>query len=112
MVEEPAPPGSFGPSTKEPVSVALEDGAGGEHTVPVGCSEAEPSRKLTQAAAAAAEEEEEEEEEEEPDVYYFESDHLALKHNKEYVGAPRGLRSLLFFFCCDFALTHDDHCIL
>ncbi|XP_077370548.1 ZZ-type zinc finger-containing protein 3 isoform X1 [Festucalex cinctus] len=30
------------------------------------------------------EEEEEEEEEEEPDVYYFESDHLALKHNKDY----------------------------
>ncbi|XP_061653171.1 ZZ-type zinc finger-containing protein 3 isoform X1 [Phyllopteryx taeniolatus] len=29
-------------------------------------------------------EEEEEEEEEEPDVYYFESDHLALKHNKDY----------------------------
>ncbi|XP_057712630.1 ZZ-type zinc finger-containing protein 3 isoform X1 [Corythoichthys intestinalis] len=26
----------------------------------------------------------EEEEEEEPDVYYFESDHLALKHNKDY----------------------------
>lgn len=34
--------------------------------------------------------EEEEEEEEEPDVYYFESDHLALKHNKEYVEAVRG----------------------
>uniref|UniRef100_UPI00358DE62D ZZ-type zinc finger-containing protein 3 isoform X2 n=1 Tax=Myxine glutinosa TaxID=7769 RepID=UPI00358DE62D len=30
------------------------------------------------------EEEIEEEEEEEPDVYYFESDHLALKHNKDY----------------------------
>ncbi|TSS97541.1 ZZ-type zinc finger-containing protein 3 [Bagarius yarrelli] len=28
--------------------------------------------------------EEEELEEEEPDVYYFESDHLALKHNKDY----------------------------
>ncbi|XP_072129441.1 ZZ-type zinc finger-containing protein 3 [Mobula birostris] len=26
----------------------------------------------------------EEEEEEEPDVYYFESDHVALKHNKDY----------------------------
>lgn len=26
-----------------------------------------------------------EEEEEDPDVYYFESDHVALKHNKEYV---------------------------
>lgn len=29
--------------------------------------------------------EEEEAEEDDPDVYYFESDHLALKHNKEYV---------------------------
>uniref|UniRef100_A0AAY4DLT8 ZZ-type zinc finger-containing protein 3 n=1 Tax=Denticeps clupeoides TaxID=299321 RepID=A0AAY4DLT8_9TELE len=28
--------------------------------------------------------EEEEEDEEDPDVYYFESDHLALKHNKDY----------------------------
>ncbi|KAJ8357381.1 hypothetical protein SKAU_G00201750 [Synaphobranchus kaupii] len=27
---------------------------------------------------------EEEEDEEDPDVYYFESDHLALKHNKDY----------------------------
>lgn len=26
-----------------------------------------------------------EDDEEEPDVYYFESDHVALKHNKEYV---------------------------
>lgn len=29
-------------------------------------------------------EEEDDDEEEEPDVYYFESDHLALKHNKDY----------------------------
>uniref|UniRef100_S4R5S2 ZZ-type zinc finger-containing protein 3 n=1 Tax=Petromyzon marinus TaxID=7757 RepID=S4R5S2_PETMA len=28
--------------------------------------------------------EEQEEEEEDPDVYYFESDHVALKHNKDY----------------------------
>ncbi|XP_039591975.1 ZZ-type zinc finger-containing protein 3 [Polypterus senegalus] len=28
--------------------------------------------------------EDDDEEEEEPDVYYFESDHLALKHNKDY----------------------------
>uniref|UniRef100_A0A3Q3XMX1 ZZ-type zinc finger-containing protein 3 n=1 Tax=Mola mola TaxID=94237 RepID=A0A3Q3XMX1_MOLML len=34
---------------------------------------------LTRSKAA-----EEDEEEEEPDVYYFESDHLALKHNKDY----------------------------
>ena len=26
-----------------------------------------------------------EEEDDDPDVYYFESDHVALKHNKEYV---------------------------
>ncbi|KAL6104119.1 zzz3 [Pungitius sinensis] len=87
MVGEPVPSCSVGPCIKEPVSVALGDGAGGEHMVPVGCSEAEPSRKLTQSRAAAVEEEdeeEEEEEEEEPDVYYFESDHLALKHNKDY----------------------------
>ncbi|KAK7944880.1 hypothetical protein WMY93_000608 [Mugilogobius chulae] len=43
------------------------------------CTE-EPVLKTTAAAA----EEEEDEEEEEPDVYFFESDHLALKHNKDY----------------------------
>ncbi|CAL9692035.1 unnamed protein product [Knipowitschia caucasica] len=43
----------------------------------------EPEEPVMKTTAAAAEEEEEEEEEE-PDVYYFESDHLALKHNKDY----------------------------
>lgn len=38
----------------------------------------ERSKEPTLSQAA-----DEEEEEEEPDVYYFESDHLALKHNKE-----------------------------
>ncbi len=70
------------------------DRAGDEEGVPVDeCKEAEKSKELTLSQAA-----EEEEEEEEPDVYYFESDHLALKHNKEYVGAPQGFCSLLLFY--------------
>uniref|UniRef100_A0A8C6TK67 ZZ-type zinc finger-containing protein 3 n=1 Tax=Neogobius melanostomus TaxID=47308 RepID=A0A8C6TK67_9GOBI len=40
--------------------------------------------KQEEPALKTEEEEEEDEEEEEPDVYYFESDHLALKHNKDY----------------------------
>ncbi len=92
MVEEPAPSDSVGPSSEEPVSVDPGDGAVGEEGVPVEGKEAERSKELTWSQTA-----EEEEEEEEPDVYYFESDHLALKHNKEYVGAPRGFCSLLFF---------------
>ncbi|XP_070775061.1 ZZ-type zinc finger-containing protein 3 [Enoplosus armatus] len=79
MVEEPAPSDSVGPSCEELVSVETGDRAGGEDGGPVEGKEAERSKELTQSHAA-----EEEEEEEEPDVYYFESDHLALKHNKDY----------------------------
>lgn len=92
VVEEPAPSDSVGPSCEEPMSVDPGDRAGGEVGGSVDGKEAESSKELTQNQAA-----EEEEEEEEPDVYYFESDHLALKHNKEYVGAPRGFCSLLIF---------------
>lgn len=62
----------------------------------------ERSKEPTLSQAA-----EEEEEEEEPDVYYFESDHLALKHNKEYVEAVQGGHApfLLFFF--DFAVVQN-----
>ncbi|KAL0966972.1 hypothetical protein UPYG_G00302920 [Umbra pygmaea] len=35
-------------------------------------------------SGGSQQEEEDEEEEDEPDVYYFESDHLTLKHNKDY----------------------------
>lgn len=42
--------------------------------------------------------EEEEVEEDEPDVYYFESDHLALKHNKEYVECSVYLMKPLWSF--------------
>ncbi|KAK1879315.1 ZZ-type zinc finger-containing protein 3 [Dissostichus eleginoides] len=75
MVEEPAPSGSVGPSCEGPVSMA-------EDIVAVVAKEEDQSREVTRSQPA--EEEEEEEEEEEPDVYYFESDHLALKHNKDY----------------------------
>ncbi|XP_018533587.1 ZZ-type zinc finger-containing protein 3 isoform X2 [Lates calcarifer] len=79
VVEEPAPSDSVGPSCEEPMSVDPGDRAGGEVGGSVDGKEAESSKELTQNQAA-----EEEEEEEEPDVYYFESDHLALKHNKDY----------------------------
>ncbi|XP_074545727.1 ZZ-type zinc finger-containing protein 3 isoform X2 [Halichoeres trimaculatus] len=85
MVEEPAPSDSVGPSTEEPVSMDLGDGARGEDGGLLEGQEAGESKELTKSQAEEqGEEEEEEEEEEEPDVYYFESDHLALKHNKDY----------------------------
>lgn len=93
VVEESAPSDSVGPSIEGPVSVDPKDRAGNEEGVPVEDKEAERSKELTQNQPA-----EDEEEEEEPDVYYFESDHLALKHNKEYVGAPWSFCSLLFFY--------------
>ncbi|XP_032814517.1 ZZ-type zinc finger-containing protein 3 isoform X1 [Petromyzon marinus] len=40
--------------------------------------------KVQPAPEVEEPEEEQEEEEEDPDVYYFESDHVALKHNKDY----------------------------
>lgn len=45
----------------------------------VSVSDGRASSRSTKDAAI-----EEDEDTEEPDVYYFESDHLALKHNKEY----------------------------
>uniref|UniRef100_A0A3B4TUD3 ZZ-type zinc finger-containing protein 3 n=1 Tax=Seriola dumerili TaxID=41447 RepID=A0A3B4TUD3_SERDU len=77
MVEEPVPSDSVGPSSE---SLDPGDRPGGEVGGSLDGKEAESSKELTQTQAA----EEEEEEEEEPDVYYFESDHLALKHNKDY----------------------------
>ncbi|KAM9322218.1 ZZ-type zinc finger-containing protein 3 isoform 1-T2 [Pholidichthys leucotaenia] len=79
MMEEPAPPESLGPFCEASVSVDPGDGAGGEDSGSLEGDEAESCKEVTQSQAA-----EEEEEEEEPDVYYFESDHLALKHNKDY----------------------------
>lgn len=81
--QEPAPSDCVGPCHEEQVSTSdPEDTAGGEASGSVSYKEAESDKGKTQSQPA-----DEEEEEEEPDVYYFESDHLALKHNKEYVGA-------------------------
>ncbi|XP_035279414.1 ZZ-type zinc finger-containing protein 3 [Anguilla anguilla] len=54
------------------------DTAGGE----AGVSEASVPKSTKEPAGSQAAEEDEDEED--PDVYYFESDHLALKHNKDY----------------------------
>ena len=81
LVEESAPSDSVGPTIEELVSMYDKEGAGSKEGVTVEDKETEQSKGLTRSKAA-----EEDEEEEEPDVYYFESDHLALKHNKEYVG--------------------------
>ncbi|KAM4604817.1 ZZ-type zinc finger-containing protein 3 [Polymixia lowei] len=80
VLEEPAPSDCVGSSSEELASVAPRDGAGGEDIGPVKCREAGSSKEPARSQTV----EDEEEEEEEPDVYYFESDHLALKHNKDY----------------------------
>ncbi|KAM9789186.1 ZZ-type zinc finger-containing protein 3 [Neosynchiropus ocellatus] len=79
MVEVPAPLDSLDLHSKDPLSINPGDSADGEVFSPVEGKVEESSRERVQSQAA-----EEEEEEEEPDVYYFESDHLALKHNKDY----------------------------
>ncbi|XP_069837624.1 ZZ-type zinc finger-containing protein 3 [Dendropsophus ebraccatus] len=52
----------------------------------VKCSQEKPpcSASGAECAASSASIQPAEEEDEEPDVYYFESDHVALKHNKDY----------------------------
>lgn len=80
VVEESDLLGSAVPSIEEPVS-SMENPCEGTDDlggVPMEEKETERGQEMTQSQAAK-------EEEEEPDVYYFESDHLALKHNKEYV---------------------------
>ncbi|XP_028327766.1 ZZ-type zinc finger-containing protein 3 isoform X2 [Gouania willdenowi] len=81
--EEPAPFDSVCPISEELVSVEPGDSGGAvdEDGGSAEAKEVESSKELTQSQAA---EEQDEEEEDEPDVYYFESDHLALKHNKDY----------------------------
>lgn len=95
MVEESDHFSSAGPSIEESVSVNPTDGAEDLEGVPVEDRVTKRGQELTQSQAPK-------EEEEEPDVYYFESDHLALKHNKEYV------RSLCWFV----TFTYVHVCIL
>ncbi|XP_054914216.1 ZZ-type zinc finger-containing protein 3 isoform X1 [Poeciliopsis prolifica] len=82
MLEEPSCSDSVGLSIEEPGSVNPSCRVGEKDSDFMEDKEAENGKELTRSEAV--EEEEEEEEEEEPDVYYFESDHLALKHNKDY----------------------------
>uniref|UniRef100_A0A3Q2D1Z2 ZZ-type zinc finger-containing protein 3 n=1 Tax=Cyprinodon variegatus TaxID=28743 RepID=A0A3Q2D1Z2_CYPVA len=77
-LEERSCSDSIGPSSEEPVSVNPGCKVGDKDSGFAEDKEIENRKELTQSQA-----EEEEEEEEEPDVYYFESDHLALKH-KDY----------------------------
>ena len=76
-LEEPA-----GPCGEQLASVDQGERAGGEDSAQMESTGAGVSKEPACSQVA-----EEEDEEEEPDVYYFESDHLALKHNKEYVVA-------------------------
>lgn len=94
-LEESDHVGPAGPSVEEPASVNPTDGAEDLEGVPVEEKVTERGPELTQSQAAK-------EEEEEPDVYYFESDHLALKHNKEYVRPS----------CCFVTLTDVHVCPL
>uniref|UniRef100_A0A4W5LJY6 Uncharacterized protein n=1 Tax=Hucho hucho TaxID=62062 RepID=A0A4W5LJY6_9TELE len=68
-------------------SVPLEQGAGGDYG------------ELREGARSASKEVlgggSQQQDEEEPDVYYFESDHLVLKHNKECVVGVPGIISRL-----------------
>ncbi|KAM4727784.1 ZZ-type zinc finger-containing protein 3 [Anableps anableps] len=89
MLEEPSCSDSVGPSSEEPGSVNPSCRGGEKESDFMEDKETENGKELTRSQGAEEEEEEEEgeeeeEEEEEPDVYYFESDHLALKHNKDY----------------------------
>uniref|UniRef100_A0A3P9KAK5 ZZ-type zinc finger-containing protein 3 n=1 Tax=Oryzias latipes TaxID=8090 RepID=A0A3P9KAK5_ORYLA len=78
-LEDPLCSDSFGPSSEEQVSANPRGGTCDEGSGFLGARQCKSTKELTQSQAA-----EEEEEEEEPDVYYFESDHVALKHNKDY----------------------------
>lgn len=79
-----------------------EEAAEAEEEVAKDMEVAERSKEPTLSQAA-----EEEEEEEEPDVYYFESDHLALKHNKEYVEAFWGGHAPFSLFFFGFTGVHN-----
>lgn len=76
------------PPTDRPSLVSEADSELSEHvgakvSEDAGLLDSKVSRSTKEPSVGQAEEEEADEDD--PDVYYFESDHLALKHNKEYV---------------------------
>ncbi|XP_061879272.1 ZZ-type zinc finger-containing protein 3 isoform X2 [Entelurus aequoreus] len=81
VVEEHAPSDSVCTPTKELACTGPRDETCGEDGGPVEGKDVDAGKEATCGRTA---EEDEEDDEEEPDVYYFESDHLALKHNKDY----------------------------
>ncbi|KAM6948383.1 ZZ-type zinc finger-containing protein 3 isoform 1-T2 [Aplochiton taeniatus] len=81
-LEEPSPSDTPGPSAEDQVSGEPGEKCGGGAAGDSGHSEATGATVSKEPAGCQAAEEEDEEEE--PDVYFFESDHLALKHNKDY----------------------------
>ncbi|XP_051555168.1 ZZ-type zinc finger-containing protein 3-like isoform X2 [Myxocyprinus asiaticus] len=81
----PVPLSSEDASHKDPPydTLGLSSEADSELSVKAGVS-GEVEVSDSRASRSTKELLEDEEEEEDPDVYYFESDHLALKHNKDY----------------------------
>uniref|UniRef100_A0A087X556 ZZ-type zinc finger-containing protein 3 n=1 Tax=Poecilia formosa TaxID=48698 RepID=A0A087X556_POEFO len=71
MLEEPSCSDSVGLSSEEPSSVNPSCRAGEKDSDFMEDKETENGKELTHSETV-------------PDVYYFESDHLALKHNKDY----------------------------
>ncbi|XP_054616807.1 ZZ-type zinc finger-containing protein 3 isoform X2 [Dunckerocampus dactyliophorus] len=80
-VVKPTPSDSVFPLKEELGCAGLGHETCGEDGGPVGGKDVNAGKEVTCGHTA---DEDEDEEEEEPDVYYFESDHLALKHNKDY----------------------------
>ncbi|XP_072771339.1 ZZ-type zinc finger-containing protein 3 isoform X2 [Nerophis lumbriciformis] len=81
VVEEHALSDSVCTPKKELACAGPRDETCGEDVGPVEGKDVDAGKEATCGRTA---EEDEEDDEEEPDVYYFESDHLALKHNKDY----------------------------
>lgn len=76
-------PPTDGPSLVNEADGELSERVGAKVIEDTGLLDSRGSRSAKEPSAGQAEEDEVEEDD--PDVYYFESDHLALKHNKEYV---------------------------
>ncbi|XP_076828577.1 LOW QUALITY PROTEIN: ZZ-type zinc finger-containing protein 3 [Brachyhypopomus gauderio] len=77
---QPDPPTDGPGLAREPCGEPSEDAGTRDETEGSGLGSVFRSTKEPSLVQA----DEEDEEEEDPDVYYFESDHLALKHNKDY----------------------------
>lgn len=89
-------PQTVGPSLVSEADSELSEHTGAKVSEGTGLLDCRGSISTKEPPVGQAEEEEVEDDD--PDVYYFESDHLALKHNKEYVKHSVCLVKLLLFF--------------